>query len=180
MMGAMPPHTPASTAHTSKGMSAPKENHARSAPRMVLDRELGFAAAGRDARAAIIEELYDHAIDVILRAEALGGGARGRETSFRHRVLGARAGEAAQGRTEAAVPGEVALVTGAAGHRQGMRTGVPAARRSGGGPGPQSGDRKRGSSPISSALRSTSSTPRRSMQPWIVSCAPSAAWTWWC
>ena len=31
------------------------------APRMVLDPQLGFAAAGRDAReAAIIEELYDH------------------------------------------------------------------------------------------------------------------------
>ncbi|MGH8724258.1 MAG: class II aldolase/adducin family protein, partial [Burkholderiales bacterium] len=44
------------------------------APRMVLDPQLGFAAAGRDAReAAIIEELYDHSIDVILRAEALGG-----------------------------------------------------------------------------------------------------------
>jgi len=44
------------------------------APRMVLDPQLGFAAAGRTAReAAIIEELYDHTIDVILRAEALGG-----------------------------------------------------------------------------------------------------------
>lgn len=44
------------------------------APRMVLDPALGFAAAGRTARdATIIEELYDHTIDVILRAEALGG-----------------------------------------------------------------------------------------------------------
>ncbi|HXU42785.1 MAG TPA: class II aldolase/adducin family protein, partial [Burkholderiales bacterium] len=44
------------------------------APRMVLDPQLGFVAAGRTAReAAIIEELYDHTIDVILRAEALGG-----------------------------------------------------------------------------------------------------------
>jgi rhamnose utilization protein RhaD (predicted bifunctional aldolase and dehydrogenase)/NAD(P)-dependent dehydrogenase (short-subunit alcohol dehydrogenase family) len=44
------------------------------APRMVLDPELGLAAAGRDAReAAIVEELYDHSIDVMLRAEALGG-----------------------------------------------------------------------------------------------------------
>jgi NAD(P)-dependent dehydrogenase (short-subunit alcohol dehydrogenase family) len=44
------------------------------APRTVLDPQLGFAAAGRDAReAAIIEELYEHSIDVILRAEALGG-----------------------------------------------------------------------------------------------------------
>jgi rhamnose utilization protein RhaD (predicted bifunctional aldolase and dehydrogenase)/NAD(P)-dependent dehydrogenase (short-subunit alcohol dehydrogenase family) len=44
------------------------------APRMVLDPQLGFAAAGRTARdAAIVEDLYDHTIDVILRAEALGG-----------------------------------------------------------------------------------------------------------
>ena len=44
------------------------------APRMALDPQLGFAAAGRTAReAAIVEELYDHTIDVILRAEALGG-----------------------------------------------------------------------------------------------------------
>jgi NAD(P)-dependent dehydrogenase (short-subunit alcohol dehydrogenase family) len=40
----------------------------------VLDPELGFAAVGRTAKdAAIVEDLYDHTIDVILRAEALGG-----------------------------------------------------------------------------------------------------------
>ena len=44
------------------------------APRMVLDAKLGFAAAGRTAKdSAIVEDLYDHTIDVILRAEALGG-----------------------------------------------------------------------------------------------------------
>ena len=44
------------------------------APRMALDPALGLVAAGRTARdAAIVEELYDHTIDVILRAEALGG-----------------------------------------------------------------------------------------------------------
>jgi len=44
------------------------------APRMALDSALGFVAAGRTARdAAIVEDLYDHTIDVILRAEALGG-----------------------------------------------------------------------------------------------------------
>jgi NAD(P)-dependent dehydrogenase (short-subunit alcohol dehydrogenase family) len=44
------------------------------APRMVLDSALGFAAAGRTAKdTAIVEELYEHTIDVILRAEALGG-----------------------------------------------------------------------------------------------------------
>ena len=44
------------------------------APRMALDPALGFAAAGRTAKdTAIVEELYEHTIDVILRAEALGG-----------------------------------------------------------------------------------------------------------
>ena len=44
------------------------------APRMALDPALGFVAAGRTAKdTAIVEELYDHTIDVILRAEALGG-----------------------------------------------------------------------------------------------------------
>ena len=44
------------------------------APRMVLDPQFGFAAVGRTARdATIVEELYEHTIDVILRAEALGG-----------------------------------------------------------------------------------------------------------
>ncbi len=44
------------------------------APRMALDPELGFAAFGRSAKdTRIIEELYEHTIDVILRAEALGG-----------------------------------------------------------------------------------------------------------
>src|SRR6267142_1881413 len=44
------------------------------APRMALDPMLGFVAAGRTAKdTAIVEELYDHTIEVILRAEALGG-----------------------------------------------------------------------------------------------------------
>src|SRR5690349_3944690 len=44
------------------------------APRMALDPTVGFVAADRTAKdTAIVEELYDHTIDVILRAEALGG-----------------------------------------------------------------------------------------------------------
>ena len=44
------------------------------APRMALDTELGFAAFGRTAKdTGIVEDLYEHTIDVILRAEALGG-----------------------------------------------------------------------------------------------------------
>jgi NAD(P)-dependent dehydrogenase (short-subunit alcohol dehydrogenase family) len=41
---------------------------------MALDTELGFAAFGRTAKdTAIVEDLYAHTIEVILRAEALGG-----------------------------------------------------------------------------------------------------------
>ena len=94
------------------------------APRMALDPELGFAAAGRTAReAAIVEELYDHTIDVILRAEALGGWrAVEREAPVRHRVLGPRAGEAAQGRRAAGLrrPGGAGHRR-RLGHRQGLR-----------------------------------------------------------
>jgi rhamnose utilization protein RhaD (predicted bifunctional aldolase and dehydrogenase)/NAD(P)-dependent dehydrogenase (short-subunit alcohol dehydrogenase family) len=42
------------------------------APRMALDPRFGLASFGRTARdAAIVEELYEHTMDVILRAEAL-------------------------------------------------------------------------------------------------------------
>jgi rhamnose utilization protein RhaD (predicted bifunctional aldolase and dehydrogenase)/NAD(P)-dependent dehydrogenase (short-subunit alcohol dehydrogenase family) len=86
------------------------------APRIVLDPELGLLAAGRTAaEAAIAAEIYQHTMDVIERADRLGG----------YRVLSAaelfefeywdleqaklrRAGEPPQ------LAGEVALVTGAA------------------------------------------------------------------
>ena len=44
------------------------------APRVVLDPELGMCCVGRTAEdAVIVRDLYLHTIDVILRAEALGG-----------------------------------------------------------------------------------------------------------
>ena len=44
------------------------------APRMALDRDLGLAAFGLTAReTGVVADIYDHTIDVILRAEALGG-----------------------------------------------------------------------------------------------------------
>ena len=44
------------------------------APRMALDPQLGLAAFGRTAKdTRIVEDLYEHTIEVILRAEALGG-----------------------------------------------------------------------------------------------------------
>jgi len=60
------------------GEHAPKAKEPKTmldpAPRVVLDPGFGLAAAGRTAKdAAIVDEIYDHTIDVILRAEALGG-----------------------------------------------------------------------------------------------------------
>jgi len=86
------------------------------APRMVLDPELGFLAAGRSAKdAAIAEELYDHTVDVILRAEALGGW---RALEERHLFdIEYWDLEQAKLRTAGHPPvfaGQVALVTGAA------------------------------------------------------------------
>ncbi|NOZ11568.1 MAG: bifunctional aldolase/short-chain dehydrogenase [Gammaproteobacteria bacterium] len=44
------------------------------APRVVLDPELGLCTVGRSAKdAGISADIYDHTIDVILRATALGG-----------------------------------------------------------------------------------------------------------
>ncbi len=102
------------------------EGHARAAgepktmldpaPRMVLDAQMGFAAAGRSAReAAIVEDLYDHTVDVILAAEALGGWRPLPEREiFEVEYWGP---EQAKRRGSGAPPkfaGEIALVTGAA------------------------------------------------------------------
>ena len=86
------------------------------APRMVLDPQLGFAAAGRDAReAAIIEELYQHSIEVILSAEALGGW-RGVGEAHLFDIEYWDLEQAKLRKAAAAPPftGEIALVTGAA------------------------------------------------------------------
>jgi len=44
------------------------------APRVVLDNKLGFLSVGKTAKdAAIVSDIYDHTVDVILRADVLGG-----------------------------------------------------------------------------------------------------------
>jgi NAD(P)-dependent dehydrogenase (short-subunit alcohol dehydrogenase family) len=86
------------------------------APRMALDPGLGFAAAGRTAReAAIVEELYDHTIDVILRAEALGGWrAVGEEHLFDIEYWDLEQAKLRKLGKPPAFAGQVAVVTGAA------------------------------------------------------------------
>ena len=86
------------------------------APRVVLDPQIGLAAVGRTARdAAIVEDLYDHTVDVILRAEALGGG---RAVSERHlfdvEYWGLEQAKLRKAGLPPAFTGEIAVVTGAA------------------------------------------------------------------
>jgi rhamnose utilization protein RhaD (predicted bifunctional aldolase and dehydrogenase)/NAD(P)-dependent dehydrogenase (short-subunit alcohol dehydrogenase family) len=55
-------------------MARDKKSMLDPAPRVIIDPQLGVCCAGRSARdAAIVGDIYQHTIDVILRAEALGG-----------------------------------------------------------------------------------------------------------
>jgi len=86
------------------------------APRMALDPEFGFVAMGRTAKdTAVVEELYAHTVDVILRAEALGGW---KALDEKH-IFDIEYWELEQAKLKRAghapvFAGEVALVTGAA------------------------------------------------------------------
>jgi rhamnose utilization protein RhaD (predicted bifunctional aldolase and dehydrogenase)/NAD(P)-dependent dehydrogenase (short-subunit alcohol dehydrogenase family) len=86
------------------------------APRMALDPELGFVAFGRSARdTGIVEDIYAHSIDVILRAEALGAW---RALDERH-IFDIEYWDLEQAKLKAAdamppFAGEVVVVTGAA------------------------------------------------------------------
>ncbi len=86
------------------------------APRMALDPQLGFVAAGRTARdTLIVEDLYDHTIDVILRAEALGGWrALEQKHTFDIEYWDLEQAKLRKGGAAPVFTGEVALVTGAA------------------------------------------------------------------
>jgi rhamnose utilization protein RhaD (predicted bifunctional aldolase and dehydrogenase)/NAD(P)-dependent dehydrogenase (short-subunit alcohol dehydrogenase family) len=86
------------------------------APRVVLDPAFGLAAAGRTARdAAIVAEIYDHTIDVILRAEALGGfDALPAKDIFDVEYWDLEQAKLKKGGAPAPFAGEIALVTGAA------------------------------------------------------------------
>ena len=86
------------------------------APRMALDPDLGLAAFGRTAKdTRIVRELYEHTIDVILRAEALGGWrALGDNHIFDIEYWDLEQAKLRKGGAAPLFAGEVALVTGAA------------------------------------------------------------------
>lgn len=90
------------------------------APRVILDATWGMSAAGRTANdAAIVRDIYDHTMDVILRAEALdksGGGYRtlSAQDLFDMEYWDLEQAKLRKGDKTPAFTGEIALVTGAA------------------------------------------------------------------
>lgn len=86
------------------------------APRVVLDPELGLATAGRTAKdAAISAEIYQHTMDVIERAERLGGWrALSPRDLFDMEYWDLEQAKLAKAGKPPVFAGEVALVTGAA------------------------------------------------------------------
>ncbi len=85
-------------------------------PRVILDGDWGLAAVGRSAKdAAIVRDIYDHTIDVILRAEALGGyRALSPRDLFDMEYWDLEQAKLRQGGKPPMFTGEVAVVTGAA------------------------------------------------------------------
>jgi NAD(P)-dependent dehydrogenase (short-subunit alcohol dehydrogenase family) len=99
---------------------APKAKESKTmldpAPRMALAPAFGLAAAGRTAKdAAIVAEIYDHTMDVILRSEALGGfQALPSKDIFDVEYWDLEQAKLKKGGKPAPFTGEIALVTGAA------------------------------------------------------------------
>jgi rhamnose utilization protein RhaD (predicted bifunctional aldolase and dehydrogenase)/NAD(P)-dependent dehydrogenase (short-subunit alcohol dehydrogenase family) len=86
------------------------------APRMALDKELGLAAFGRTAKETrIVEDIYEHTVDVILRAEAIGGWrALDERHTFDIEYWDLEQAKLKKAGTAPPFTGEVALITGAA------------------------------------------------------------------
>jgi len=99
---------------------APQSKEAKTmldpAPRMVLDPGFGLAAAGSSAKdAAIVAELYRHSMQVMQRAQALGGyRALPQRDLFEVEYWDLEQAKLRKGGAPALFAGEIALVTGAA------------------------------------------------------------------
>jgi rhamnose utilization protein RhaD (predicted bifunctional aldolase and dehydrogenase)/NAD(P)-dependent dehydrogenase (short-subunit alcohol dehydrogenase family) len=98
------------------GQAKEKKTMLDAAPRMALDPTLGFVAVGRTAKdTAIVEDLYDHTIEVILRSEALGGWrALDQRHTFDIEYWDLEQAKLRKAGNPPAFTGEVVLVTGAA------------------------------------------------------------------
>lgn len=86
------------------------------APRVILDQELGFCAIGRTAKdARIVEDIYRHTMEIILRSTALGGWrALPPQDIFDVEYWDLEQAKLKKGGSAPVLAGEVALVTGAA------------------------------------------------------------------
>jgi len=86
------------------------------APRVVLDGELGLCAVGKSAGdASIVADIYEHTMDIILRATALGGyRALPAKDIFDVEYWDLEQAKLRKGGKPLPFSGEVALVTGAA------------------------------------------------------------------
>ncbi len=86
------------------------------APRVILDRELGMVTAGKSAKEAkIVADIYDHTMDIIVRAELLGGWqALSAKDLFDMEYWDLEQAKLRKGGKPPLFQGEVALVTGAA------------------------------------------------------------------
>src|SRR5436190_4755862 len=86
------------------------------APRVVLDPEFGLTTAGRSAKeAAIAYDLYSHTIDVIMRAEKLGGyRVLSEEELFEFEYWDLEQAKLRRAGNPPLFAGEIACVTGAA------------------------------------------------------------------
>jgi rhamnose utilization protein RhaD (predicted bifunctional aldolase and dehydrogenase)/NAD(P)-dependent dehydrogenase (short-subunit alcohol dehydrogenase family) len=86
------------------------------APRVILDPEFGLTSVGRSAKeAAIARDLYSHTIDVITRAEALGGyRALSEDQLFEFEYWDLEQAKLRRAGKPPVFAGEVACVTGAA------------------------------------------------------------------
>ncbi len=99
---------------------APQSREAKTmldpAPRMVLYPDFGLAAAGRSAKdATIVAELYQHSMQVMQRAQALGGyRALPSRDLFDVEYWDLEQAKLKKGGTPPPYSGEIALVTGAA------------------------------------------------------------------
>ncbi len=86
------------------------------APRVIIDAEFGLVSAGRSARdTQIVEDIYLHTQDIILRGEKLGGyQALGEAELFSMEYWDLEQAKLKKAGAPKAFAGEVALVTGAA------------------------------------------------------------------
>ncbi len=101
---------------TNAALSKDSKSMLDPAPRMLLDNKLGFIAIGKTAKDAnIVEDIYEHTVDIILRAETLGGyKALGDKDIFDMEYWDLEQAKLKKGGSAPEFTGEIALVTGGA------------------------------------------------------------------